>query len=224
MKRTKKASARKPVAKKESKLNPNEWVDPFEIPANVIPKGKEYQWVPTYRSPGEEGHEIIDKQAEGWTVVPLSRHKKLFPKCKGKHIVVDDLKLFERKKHSGFTSANLEAIRMRDEHPAWQMELSKRTGKIEGSRFPIMPESWNESASYEHIPSDATSVQISVQIPFWLSGRYQDAASALGLTNEVYAQRQILLHLSGQIDGLLMPADGAFDLIQKSFHWKRDNG
>lgn len=87
-----------------------------------------------------------------------------------------------------------------------------------------MPESWNESVPYKRIPSAVPAVRVDVTIPVWLSGRYQDAASALGLTNEIYAQRRVLMHLDGSIDGLLMPADGAFDLIQKSFHWERDIG
>lgn len=220
MRKVKKSAPRR--RKKASPIDPapspffSKFIDPASDPYEIhAPAGKEYQWIAiaVLGEPVDDGW-LENFRRKGWKRVLAKRHPQFT--SPDKYITRDGLRLYERKipkDRPALTEANLAAIKQFNDHAA---------AAVKSESGYVMPVSWNVSVPYEHVPSDTPALQIEVLIPVWLSGRYQDAARALGLTNEVYAQRRILLHLRGEIDGLLMPADGAFDLIQKPFHWQRD--
>lgn len=188
--------------------------DPYFIPADQIPKGWEYQWFCIAVNGIERDPRIIAIETKDWRAVPRTRHKQY---SGFRHIVLDGLKLYERripKDRPALTEANLAAIKQYEEHPA-----HPKNRKVHPHHSTlIMPEEWNESETYDRVPNDATLVKISVSVPFALHARFQDAANALKLTLEQYAQRRILLYLRGEIDGMLLPVDGALELIEPSFN------
>lgn len=225
MQRPKKAMARKAVATKpkrrkvavpteefpESKFPREDAVDYYEIPNAEIPVGKEYQWIAvSVMGIGASRANAFQHKASGWRPVPFKRHAKRFVgrSESTRHVVIGGLQLFERKipkSRPALTEANLAALKMVQDHPASQAKAGR-------GRTYILSDSFVAGAHYDRVADDADPIRVDVTIPFWLSAHFQDAAAACHLSIEEYARRRVLLHLRGEIAGLLLPNGEAFDL------------
>ncbi len=162
--------------------------DPFYIHADDVPSGKSYQWFALSHF-GVPNDDAIDRaKDDGWKSVPFARHNfgRKFRAKSG--IVVNDMLLMENS--SIVTKAN----RKKEEDDARQMLADSPCSTInQGGRFPIVSSSFVVSSDYKRILRDSPPVIVPVTISFSMDAGWQDTASSLGLTNEEYARRRILM-------------------------------
>jgi hypothetical protein len=211
-------SKRKPAARKAKAKQPKPFTgasgddavfDPFS-PISP-PKGKSYQWF-AIEVMGERNDRAWKAIAIGsWKPVPFRRHSNELPKTfnvKGR-IVRDGLMLCERAKE--LTDAAIDRSKndalemMKAQRELFGFDRDPNEDRYHRGPIPIMNAGWVESQPYDRVHDDAPFVDIAVTIRVRLPARLQDAASALKLTNEMYAQRMIELHARGDIGGLLLP-------------------
>lgn len=157
-----------------------------------------YQWAST--DPGGPIEELQRYLAAGWKV---SKHRAQRAKNIPRGTVLLEI---PRDIHRQMVSADIERAKKQvgDIRELFRMDSNYRG---EGQRFPLVSESFMVSSAYEAVPSYAAPIDVPVTINFRLSGRFQDAAAALGLTAAVYAQRRIEMYLHGALGGLLLPVD-----------------
>lgn len=165
--------------------------DPFFIHPGDVPAGKAYQWfaqdVPGLSS---DDHDTIDRaKANGWKAVPFVRHDfSRRYRAKGS-IVVRGMMLMEN------SAEYVTAGRLKDFDAAQTMfrESPCYPTKLQGAHFRIASDGFIVSSDYARVPPDAPSVPVPVTIQFLVNARWQDAASSLGLTNEEYVRRRLLM-------------------------------
>jgi hypothetical protein len=164
-------------------------MDPFYVHPDTVPAGKAYQWF-SLEILGASNEDAIDRaKDDGWKDVPFSRHD-FGRRCNAKgRIVVDNSVLMEN-------SAEIVAGALKkDQAAARQMIADNPIGasKQEGHPFPIVSESFVISSFYETVPRDAAPVVVPVTISVRMDAGWQDAAVGLGLSNEEYARRRLLM-------------------------------
>jgi hypothetical protein len=87
--------------------------------------------------------------------------------------------------------------------------------KRKGGSWPaIVSNSFISSSDYQRVPSDSPPIDVAVTTKFRLSAQFQDAAAALGIDPQVYAERRLALYLRGDIGGILLPIRGALELFE----------
>lgn len=164
-------------------------IDPFYIHPRDVPAGRAYQWV-AMEVMGLSNEDAVDRAKEdGWKPVPFARHDFGRKHNSKGRIVIGGMLLMENA-----SSVPTEA-RKREQDDARNMLAETPIGatKTEGRSFPIVSDSFVVSSAYERVPSDAPAVTVPVTIQFSMNARWQDAAAGLGLSNEEYARRRLLM-------------------------------
>lgn len=162
--------------------------DPFYIHPDDVPAGKAYQWfsMTILGTLAEIGDEFALEN--GWKYVPYSRHD--FPRknrAQGR-IIVNNCVLMECQSKRVTDLRHQEYRKARE-----QMAEVEAIFKKEGRSFPIVSDSFVVSSKYDYVQLDAPSVIVPITLSFSMDARWQDAASGLGLTNDEYARRRIVM-------------------------------
>jgi hypothetical protein len=184
----------KQVAKTEAEK------DPFYIDPKLIPKGQSYQWVTNAKPEKYQIHSMMDLcLASGWRPV------------KGKKFVGGQTLMWAPKAIADAqrdVNTNRAQDQLRQFREMFGMEKPEAGGINYFSAGHIVSE------PYQNIPQNAPPIDCDVTVKFRLSQRYQDAAAALHLDPQVYAQRRLALYLRGEIGGILLPVGGALELFE----------
>ena len=154
-------------------------VDPFYIHPSDIPDGRSYQWFSL-----TEKRAIEDAQECKWKAVPFSRHNfSRTYNSKGK-IVCQNSLLMENSK-AYVDSKDAENRNLVNEMLAAQ--------QIAPGKLKFVSPSFMVSWDYKKLPADAKPVVVPVTIDFRVSVKWRDAAAALGLSDQEYARRRLLM-------------------------------
>jgi|SRR5579859_770117 len=164
--------------------------DPLYVDPATIPTGFALQWV------NEHGNDNVDTALDrGWSrvknVLPVQGQVLLWATTEHAHAQRDELIAAARKQ---FDDAN---------------ELFQIGKRSYSSAMPIAPPSFMVSTAYEVVPADVEPIDVEVKVKLRLSRRFQDAAAALKLSVEEYAQRRMSLYVNGSLGGLLLPVEMA---------------
>lgn len=148
-------------------------------------------------------------KAGGWRPVHFTDHIKTLTsdwRLPKNQVGRDGLVLYWRSKplnDVALEDAHAAALKQSSEHLAHQGS-SIYVDYIDRAGFSI-PTVAALSEGYERVASSADPVDVEVTITFRMTGRWQDAAAALNLSNEEYARRRVALWSQGAIPGLLLP-------------------
>lgn len=188
--------------------------DVFALYASQPKKGMAYQWlaIPAADQPLPMDRVVL---SAGWRHVPFRRHNKLIPK---RHrvmgaIVVDGLLLVERTEelHQDARRAGHRAAQnmIRQFYEALGIpEPADRRGWSGEGNATILSSAIITSSAYQRVPADAPDAYATVPIVIRVPASWQDAASALGISEAEYARRKVILLSHGDIAGLLLPLPG----------------
>lgn len=182
-------------------------------------KGFVYQWAPIPHTPTDV---MIREQyfAAGWR---YAKSCKGFKRHNGK-IFFEGMVLLEigEKRHTELVEAG---IHRAQEQMDYANELFGLKAPREGKSFPLVPADFVVSSDYGVVPPDVDPVDVEVKVKLRLSRRFQDAAAALKMPIEQYAQVRMALYVRGDLGGLLLPEpngtalelheSGAFNLTSR---------
>jgi hypothetical protein len=195
----KKRTQRKVIVKKrrvKQVAKPEAEKDPFYIDPKSIPKGKAYQWVSNDPPEHLHTHSLMDLAvASGWRSVKGEK------RVGGQTLMWAPQKVADAQRDENIKRAH-------DQLRDYRQMFGKEPGV---GYFPV---GHVVSEPYQTIPSDEPPIDCDVTVKFRLSQRYQDAAAALHLDPQVYAQRRLTLYLRGEIGGILLPVGGALELFE----------
>jgi hypothetical protein len=200
--------ARRPLKPRKQRKDPND--DPFFIHPDDVPKGKAYQWVATHVL-GEPMPRFEEQaKASGWKRVAGYRARA---GREGQVLMWAPRKIADAQKQSRIDAAKKQLGEIKELFGILDDQLPYG----EGARFRLASDDFMVSSDYPRTPKDAPSVDVDVNVKFRLSRHLQDAASALNLTAEEYAQRRMTLFALGQLTGILFPVgNGALELIENA--------
>lgn len=164
-------------------------VDPYYIHPRDVPVGKAYQWI-ALSILGNSNEDAVDRAKEdGWKPVPFVRHDFANKYRSKGQIIVNDMLLMEN------AASVRDEARKKEQEEARKMAAESPCSplKREGGRFPLVSDGFIVSEPYAAVPSGSDPVVVPVTIQFSMDARWQDAAAGLGLTNEEYARRRLLM-------------------------------
>lgn len=167
-------------------------------------KGFAYQWAP-FPQDQTDTETVATYVAAGWKPVKrcrgfvAKRGKIIFNRC-----ILMEIPLARQRE---LVDADIKRARNQDEGIRKLFGLDAETRRIYGGRAgtQLVSQDFMVSSAYETVPSDADPVDVPVVVMLRLSRRFQDAAAALKLSNEQYAQRRMALYVRGELAGILLP-------------------
>lgn len=164
--------------------------DKYYIHPESIPSGKSYQWF-AHSILGEENEGLDYAKAKGWRSVPFARHDFNRRYNINGEIIVDFSILMEN--DESVVKDSLEEVRKNAQVMLDESPVKSSSSYMRG--VPIADSSFIVSSHYDRVASDSPPVQVNMTISFRVEAAWQDAASALGLTNEEYARRRVLMQM-----------------------------
>ena len=150
--------------------------DPFYIDPKKIPAGKAYQWVSLEQA---SSRMLAQAKDDGWK--PVKWRKGLVPtsyRIKGQ-VVYRDTLLMEH------TANHVAVQRAKEINDALRMD-KESDPRGHASAQIIFKE-------YTQVPHNAPPITVEIAISFSMDRAWQEAASFLGLSNEEYARRRVLM-------------------------------
>ena len=197
MKRPSRPKKAKPARRAAGKIKD------FKFDDASPPKGMAYQWAPDPKIDPLRAVEYATYERVGWKPVAARRHPT-FPSSRGKiaHGGMILMQIKEAKQRELRDAAIAAAQQqMREMQDLFGMNDPNR-----GRSFPMVSSDFMVSSKYETVAPDADAVDVAVTVNLRLSRRLQDAAAALKMTLEQYAQARMTLFVRGGLAGLLLPA------------------
>jgi len=177
------------MARKPKPLNPKFKLkmgtpeDPFFVHPETIPDGVALQWVA----------DTIEAQNSGWKVVDGQKP-------------IGGLVLMWAPKEIANAQRDANIKRAREMAEEMNKAIGRNDGRLYASdHYALLSPSFVSSFDYPRVASDAPPIDVEVKVKMRIDSRFQDAASALGLSIETYAQRRIDLYIRGDIAGIILP-------------------
>lgn len=195
--------AKKPVTNPRfSKLAVGSPDDPFYVNPATIPSGVALQWATAsvMNEPADNfPHSLHLKRAieGGWKPVKGVT-------VKGLALVWAPIEVAEAQRNK-----NVFKAREQMREAAELFGLDEWGHRTSSSHLPLVTSSFMVSSNYDSVPPDTEPLDVAVTVSLRLSRRFQDAAAALKLTPEVYAQRRMDLYVRGVLAGLLLPVSAS---------------